>query len=279
LISARAAAEQTGGDWEAALGHARDAARLDPRSSVAVRRWGIVLLGLRRFSEAHEVFDRALALTPTNVYANELKTIAFLGQGDLSGARTFVQSASKRLEPTALVSFFAQSQDLVWMLDDKQTELLLRLTPEAFDGDRGIWAICLAQTYALKEDSANLRSHAEEAYKAFEEQLRQNPEDAQRHAEAGLALAYLGRRDEAIREGRRAVELAPEAKDGVNGPYVRHLLARIYTLTGETEKAVDQLEQLLKIPYHVSAGWLKIDPNFDPLRSNPRFQKLVAGAN
>jgi hypothetical protein len=55
-------------------------------------------------------------------------------------------------------------------------------------------------------------------------------------------------------------------------------LARIYTVVGEQEKALDHLESLLKMPYYLSPAWLKIDPNFAPLRSNPRFQKLVAGA-
>ena len=100
----------------------------------------------------------------------------------------------------------------------------------------------------------------------------------QRHVLRGLALAYLGRKEEAIREGERGVALDPMSKDAVDGPYDQHQLVRIYILVGEPEKALDQLEPLLKIPYYLSPGWLKIDPNFDPLRKNPRFQKLVAGA-
>ena len=103
------------------------------------------------------------------------------------------------------------------------------------------------------------------------------PDDANRRVGLGLALAYLGRKEEAIREGERGVELAPVSKDAYNGPYFQHQLARIYMLVGEHEKAIDQLEPLLKIPYYLSPAWLKIDPNFDPLRKNPRFQKLVAG--
>ena len=167
--------------------------------------------------------------------------------------------------------------DLVWVLDEEQRELLLRLTPSAFDDDRGAWALCLTQAYALKGDAANVRTYAEEARKTVEEQLRAAPEDAQRHVFLGLALAYLGRKEEAIREGERGVALAPVSKDAVIGPYFQHQLARIYMLVGEPEKALDQLEPLLKIPYFLSPGWLKIDPNFDPLRNNPRFQKLVAG--
>ncbi len=72
--------------------------------------------------------------------------------------------------------------------------------------------------------------------------------------------------------------LNPVSKDALAGAYEQHQLTRIYMLVGEPEKALDQLEPLLKIPYYLSPRWLAIDPNFDPLRKNPRFQKLVAVA-
>jgi hypothetical protein len=88
-------------------------------------------------------------------------------------------------------------------------------------------------------------------------------------------LAYLGREDEAIREGRRGVELLPVSANAFNGPYMQHQLARIYILTGKYDQAVEALEPLLKLPYFLSPGWLRIDPAFDPLRENPRFRKVV----
>ena len=121
--------------------------------------------------------------------------------------------------------------------------------------------------------------YADSARIALEEQIRAAPDDAQRHVLLGLALAYLGRKAEAVREGQRGVELMPISRDAYLGPYVQHQLARIYLLVGEPEKALDQLEPLLEMPYYLSPGWLRIDPTFDPLRNNPRFRKLVAAGS
>ena len=73
----------------------------------------------------------------------------------------------------------------------------------------------------------------------------------------------------------RSAALAPISRDGLTGPYLQHRLVRIHILLGEHEKALDLLEPLLKIPYNLSPGWLAIDPNFAPLKGNPRFEKLL----
>jgi hypothetical protein len=126
--------------------------------------------------------------------------------------------------------------------------------------------------------------YADSARLAYQQQLDGSSQqsststfDAQRRAFLGLALAYLGQKVAAIREGQRGVALSPISRDAFVGPYVQHQLARIYILVGEPEKALDQLVPLLKIPYYLSPGWLKIDPNFAPLRGNPRFERLVNG--
>ena len=92
----------------------------------------------------------------------------------------------------------------------------------------------------------------------------------------GLTLAYLGRKAEAIREGRRGVELLPISRDSFLGPYVQLQLVRIYLLTGEPGLALNELEPLLRVPFYLSPGWLRLDPTFDPIRKESRFQRLVS---
>jgi serine/threonine protein kinase/Flp pilus assembly protein TadD len=263
------------GQWEAALGDLEEAQRLDPRSVTTLHGLGFVALRLRRTSEARNAFDRGLALAPTNLPLLHRKAMTYLLEGDLAGARAALKGAPKEVEPTALVAFVASAGDFVWVLDEAQRDLLVRLTPSAFDDDRGVWALCLAQAKALKRDEPSVRKYAEIARAAFEEHLAAAPQDAQLHAELGLSLAYLGRKVEAIREAEKAMELLPISRDAYMGPYLQHQLVRVYILTGENEKALDKLEPLLKIPYFLSPGRLRIDPNFDPLRKSQRFQKLV----
>ncbi len=277
LLYGTARAEEGLGSWDAAVEHLRQAASLDPRSVVNLTALGYALQRLRRYPQAREIFERGLAINPDNLSLIGETAMTFLGEGNLAGARAVLQAVPKDVGPSELVAYVASANDLVWVLDEQQREILLRLTPSAFDDDRGLWARCFNEADALKHDAANVRVYAEEARQAFEEQLRTTPDSAQRHVFLGLALAYLGRKEEAIREGERGVALDPVAKDGVRGPYYQHELVRIYMLVGEPEKALDKLEPLLKIPYYLSPAWLKIDPNFDPLRKNLRFQKLVAG--
>ncbi|MCM3877464.1 MAG: hypothetical protein NEA02_13745, partial [Thermoanaerobaculia bacterium] len=263
------------GQWEAALGDLEEAQRLDPRSVTTLHGLGFTALRLHRTSEARKAFDRGLALAPTNLALMHRKAMTYLLEGDLAGARAVLKAAPKEVESTALVAYVASFADLVWVLDEAQRDLLVRLTPSGFDDDRGIWALCLTQAYALKRDEPSVRKYAESARAASEEHLAAVPQDAQLHAELGLSLAYLGRKVEAIREAEKAMELLPIGRDAFLGPYLQHQLVRVYILTGENEKALDKLEPLLKIPYFLSPGRLRIDPNFDPLRQSPRFQKLV----
>jgi serine/threonine-protein kinase len=279
LLVGTALVEQSLGRWEDALSHLEQARRLDPRSIVTAGWLAKALLWLRRYPEALEAVDRGLALAPANLDLLEIKAMVALGRGDLAGAHAVIAASPKEADAAALVTYFANSWDLYWVLDDAQQQILVHLTPSAFDDDRGVWGNILAQIYWLRGDQSRARVYADSMRIAIEQQLRGVPQDPQRHVWMGLAMAYLGRKAEAVQEGMRSVALRPITQDPFYGAYLQHQLVRIYILVGEPDKALDQLEPLLKIPYYLSPGWLKIDPTFDPLRNNPRFQRLVAGGS
>jgi serine/threonine-protein kinase len=277
LLGALASAEESFGRWDSAAARLGRAALLDPRSAIIARQLADVLTVLRRYAPADSAADRALALAPTNLASAWQKVIVTLAQGRLDSARAVIRAAARQVDPGALFVYLGNYQDLYWVLDDAAQRQVLVSPLSAFDNDPASWAILRTHLYYLRGDRARTAVYADSARIAFAEQSRAVPEDAQRHSLLGVALAYLGRKADAVREGQRGLELQPLGLDATTGPYIQLQLARIYLLVGEPEKALDQLEPLLKIPYYLSPAWLRIDPTFDPLRSNPRFKKLVEG--
>jgi TolB-like protein/Tfp pilus assembly protein PilF len=264
------------GQYEKALGYARSAYELDPRSSSRPRELGWTLLWLRRPAEARPFAERAQALAPTSPSLNERLAMVWLSEGDVAGARRIIDGATQ-VSRADLAAYMSNYWDLSWVLDDSTQRLVLSLGPEAFDDDTAALAIVRAQLFGWRGDRAASRAWGDSAQRYFAHHLRETPNDAQRHVIRGLALAYAGKRDEAIAEGERGVALLPIEKDGESGTYFAHQLARIYLHVGQPEKALDQLEKVMSVPYYLSPAWLRIDPEFAPLRGNPRFERLARG--
>ena len=174
LLSAMAYAEESLGRWESAVERHRQAERLDPRSVLTKFR-----LWLRR--------SCVCAVTPKPGKPGPGPRAGALGsRADPEQGHGVSEPGRPRrragrppsragVEPTAVVAYMAIYFDLVWVLDEEQRELLMRMTPSAFDDDRGTWGLCLAQACALKGDPEKTRAYAEEARKGFEEQLRALP--------------------------------------------------------------------------------------------------------
>ena len=277
LLTNLADVELARGQYDQSLAHVRAAQILAPRSILVSRRLAERLLWLRRYPEAREETERALALAPESSRIYQLKIMILLAEGDLAGARSVLAAAASRIGPRELAVEMSVSWDLFWVLDEAGQTLIRRLRPASFYDDPVTWGLVQTGIRALHDDSSGMRAFADTARIAAQAEIKENPGNALMHAFLGLAYGYLGRGAEAVREGRAAVALRPLADDALQGAYLQHQLARIYLLVGEPEKALDQLEALLKIPYYLSPGWLKVDPNFDSLRGNPRFQRLVEG--
>jgi eukaryotic-like serine/threonine-protein kinase len=269
--------EQALGRSDSAVQHLRRARALDPRSGSVADALGNLLLSLRQYDEALEATNAAVAIQPSNLSYVETKLMVLLARGDTAGARAVVRQPPGDVDMPTFVAYVATYYDLYWTLDAGQRALVKRLTPTSFDGDAGSWGLALAGVYEVEGDRRRATAYGDSARVAFEQQLYAAPDNSQLHALYGVALAYAGRKDAAIREGQRA--LPPDSTLSQQGNYNRHQLARIYILTGEQEKALDVLESLLARAYHLSPGWLRIDPTFEPLRNNPRFRRLVSGGS
>jgi TolB-like protein/tetratricopeptide (TPR) repeat protein/tRNA A-37 threonylcarbamoyl transferase component Bud32 len=275
LLVRAAFAEQLLGRWEDALGHLQEAAELDPRSAATAGARGYLLLRLRRYGEAHAAYDRALALDPVDIPRIIQKAMVHLAEGNLDAARAVIRSAAARVDETELALQLATYYDLYWLLDEDQQNLVLRLPPSAYLRDRAEWSLVQMQVHAYQGHEAAARAYADSARAIAEAALRVTPDRSEVFTSLGLALAYLRRPADAIRAGRRALELLPMDRDAVGHTYAAHQLVRIYLLAGEPERAIDQLEALLAVPYYVSPGWLRVDPTFAPLRGKPRFERLA----
>jgi len=231
---------------------------------------------LRRWPEARAAAARGLAVEPTMAGLIGDQIVSYLGEGDLAAAQRVLRGIPPAVDRATLLVELVQTWDLEWLLDDGQQRMLLSLPVSAFGDEPGQWNWARAETYWFRGDRARARAYADSARRALEALLthpveRAAPTYALAHAFLGLALAFLERRAAAVHEGQVAIASVAA------GAYAKHQLARIYILVGEPDQALEQLESLLRIPYILSPGWLRIDPNFAPLRGNPRFERLIAG--
>ena len=135
--------------------------------------------------------------------------------------------------------------------------------------------LSLGRAYYLLGEEKPAREEFESLRTYYEEKIEEVPETGKFHSALGRVYAYLGLKEKAIKEGKKGIFLQPVSKDGWWGPIRVYELAVIYNLTGEHELAIDKLEYLLSTPSFYTKWDLKLNPLFDPLRDNPRFQKLV----
>jgi serine/threonine protein kinase/tetratricopeptide (TPR) repeat protein len=266
------------GRWEESVVDLQRATLLNPRAAIGYADLGDSYLYLRRFADALATYDRGLALNPGSSDIALHKTFAYLSQtGDLPGVQRIMPDLRQRVSPVGGPTGVIGLADLVPLLSRQQEELLLQISPEAFVGDTVGWALARAMVYRAWAQDAPARAAFEAARAALERRLAVRPDDHLLLAEHGLALAGLGRAAEAVRQGMRAVALRSTAQDAVDGPLVATNLARIYTMLGRTDAAIDQLEVILSKPGPLSPAWLRADPFWAPLRGNPRFERVIAG--
>ena len=268
------------GRWSDALAYGREAAALDPLNMYLASGPALTYAELRQFTQATYYYDRALAMRPESFDAQLGKALAYLGQtGDLAGAQRLLPDMSRPMDGAGGGAAVFSLCDIASLLDAKRQARVLSLGPVALEGDSAVLA--LMKALVLRANGRNLEARAQfhSARMSLETTVRHWPNDGYYAGLLGLALAGLGHSVDAIREGKRAVDLVPVTKDAQWAGYLRANLARIYLLLDRRDEAIEQLEIVLSRPGPLSAGWLRADPFWDPLRSSPRFQRLIAIKN
>jgi TolB-like protein len=268
------------GRWEESLEAFKRAADLDPQNVSTIKQLALTYGSVRHFKEAADTLDRVLAIKPDDIATRiNRASIDLEWSPDLRPLHSMIQSAILK-NPNV-----AQSISSEWIYvalcerDQSAAEQALSFLPS--DGCRhsGIpfpRAWCEGLVARMRGHKAAARDAFTQARVETQEMLRAQPDYQEGLCALGMIDAALGRKKEAIEEGRRAVELCPVAKDAIQGAVMIQYLAVIYAWTDEKQLALQQLQIAARIPAGVSYGDLRLHPYWDPLRGDRRFEKIVA---
>jgi TolB-like protein/Flp pilus assembly protein TadD len=267
------------GKWAESNANLEKAAELDPKNINVLVNLCFSYVAQRKFETADKFLDRAIAAAPQSFQLRALKGfMAVLWKGDLGAAEKVFPSTPPESDPEGKITW-ARAWTLT--LQRKLPEALQVL--ERFRGETILTtttapapkALLQGLIHLLQGDRTTAQPELEHARLISEKLLREAPEDSARHAQHGLILAALGQKQEAIAEGKRAVELLPESQDALDGPQATANLAQIYAWTGEFDEAFRLLDHLFAVPSNLTVPMLKLDPAWDPLRQDPRFRALI----
>src|SRR5438067_7622290 len=267
------------GKWIESTENLEKAAALDPKNVGILCKLGYSYMAQRNFEAADKIFDRAIVAEPQSLQAAGMKAaVAVQSTGDLSAVEKQFSSVPPEADPAGLITWIRVG---ILTLERKFPEALQ--VAQQFPGETLATATTApcpkafleGMLYRCQGDNEKARIAYEHARAVAERLVREAPQDSARHGQLGVVLAALGQKEEAINEGKRAVELLPESQDAFDGPQGTASLAQIYAWTGEFDEAFRLLDHLLDVPNGLTVTILKLEPMWDPLRKDPRFQALI----
>ena len=281
-----AAIERRQGKWQAALQAFERVAKLDPQNPSTARELMYANSSMRRWPAAAHWAEQMRGLAPTSLVAKiQSGYVDFNWKGDTRLLKSMLDEIPAGVDPDGSVT--AARWDLAMLQRDfpaarklleesSANEIsysMAGLTPKIF----------LEGCTSLAEgDNASAQEAFEQARPTFEAAVEEAPESAERHASLGWLYALMGRKRDAIAEGRRAVELKPESKDAVDGALMNGYLALIYARVGENDLAIPLIERLLTTPgavdstnYSITVNDLKYRWDWDLIRDDPRFKQMI----
>ena len=282
-----ASIERRQGKWEESLETFAKNQKLDPQNPNIVRNLLFTNTALRRWPEASRWAAQMRTMAPASLVAKiQSGYVEFCWKGDTGPLKAILgevaaadpggEITSCRWDVAMIDRDFGAARGVLQNTDLSELSYTnAALTPKSF-------------LQGLIELAEGKRAQAQKLFElarpSFEKAVEEAPLSADRHANLGWFYAFAGQKDEAIREGRRAVELKPESKDAFDGAIMNCYLALIYARVGEKELAIPLVERLLKTPgavdsvdYSITVNDLKHRWEWDPIRNDPRFQKLLTG--
>jgi serine/threonine-protein kinase len=258
------------------IAHVERAAQLDPRTPMRQVVLAYLYQEAHRFEESERTYDRAIALQPDLPGPYTQKAVLYLYRGDLQGARRLIRQAAERVDSMALIGA-AASTLILWhafgILDDGYQQAVLGLPVEVFAGDTAQYGVVKAHFYWARGDSVRYRAYFDTAYAFATRKLREKPRDSFYLMVVAGTLAVRGQRAQAYAAQARAMESGALHDQRQPGEWV----ARLAVLAGDHERAIEVLEQR-HWGNELTVPWLRVDPFWEPIRKDPRFQRLLREA-
>jgi TolB-like protein/Tfp pilus assembly protein PilF len=269
--------ERRQGRWAESLAHFRRAVELDP-ANIAIQRNLLQIASMgRHWDEARAGHQRLIALMPDQLREQlDAADGEFIATGSLAAVDALLARLTPAQRESPIALFFRKN----WAInrgDTAEFKRLDQLQPSLESEFPVVYSdLAAAQVYFAAGDLATARARQAASYTEWRARLASEPTNAIATATVGQMEAALGHAEEAVRLSRKAVELVPESRDAVDGPYYRYDLATVYAMNGDKDQAIAELSHVLLTPTtNNSVAQIRTDPAFAKLRGDPRFEALL----
>ena len=284
VLYALAAIARSEGHWDESVAYWERGLALNPRNTALLTEVAFTYAALRQFPAAENLYGRALDILPNDASLIALKASIYQAQGNLHEAAKLLAQVNADTNSDMAVRIKLTQ----WRLERNYTDAIqwvqsrqdqLRLVAGI---DKGTKQLGNALVHRVAGDTAQAKAFAEQARNTIEPLKKEEPDNAFVAAALAVAYAMLDEKESALNEAQRAITLSQSTKDRLSGPAFEENLALVETIIGENTRAIATLGRLLQTPYGgwlyspppITSAFLRLDPIWDPLRTDPAFQKL-----